>query len=357
MQEPGAFLWWYAYLLNADGSGLVLIWSFGLPFLPGLRRAHEQGDDARPRSWPALNLAVYERGRPVFYALQRLRPEDALWDGGDHWTFGDTTFALVRDFGAVRLTAEVDITLPGGERATGVVEVEGVGRRPDEGERAPAGLPAHDWSPLTGPARGHARLRFSDQDFEVRGRADHDRNGGKVPLWDLDIRRWLWGRVPFAHEEMIFFTLWRKDAALPAETLLLFLGEVGRTRQADDVTLQLQTDALSWTGLRVPRSFELSWRGGAVVLKQRSLVDLGPFYVRMTAEASREGERALGYVEGLVPSRVDGPWQRPFVRMRVHEAAGNSSFLPLFCGRSDGRLGRYCRSLWRLGRATEAGGA
>ena len=35
LDVAGGFAWWYLDLVDERGDGLVLIWSFGLPFLPG----------------------------------------------------------------------------------------------------------------------------------------------------------------------------------------------------------------------------------------------------------------------------------------------------------------------------------
>jgi len=43
LEAPGGFAWWYLDALDARGDGLVVIWSFGLPFLPGYRSASRRG--------------------------------------------------------------------------------------------------------------------------------------------------------------------------------------------------------------------------------------------------------------------------------------------------------------------------
>lgn len=358
LQEAGAFVWWYVDLLDAHGSGLVLIWSFGLPFLPGLRRAARAGEDARPAAWPALNLALYERGRTAFYALQRLEERSACWRTHEHeaeWRFGDTRIHAWRRNGRVHLRALLDISLPAGERASGLVELVGPERCPALEESSRPKSAFHEWSPLSACARGRAELTLSGEPFLVEGRAYHDRNFGIAPLWDLDIRRWLWGRLPFPGHELTFCTLWPHGASRAPETVLLVVDESGRTRRASEVQVTLARDALRWSGLRLPRTVDVRFRSpeGApehVRLRRREVVDEGPFYARFLVEATSESagrpsQRALGFAEGIVPRRVDRSRHRPFVRMRVHEVAGsNSLWLPLFSGRKRGRAARLVRS-------------
>ena len=51
-------------------------------------------------------------------------------------------------------------------------------------------------------------------------------------------------------------------------------------------------------------------------------------------------------METVAPHRVDVPWQRPFVRMRVTPPApqASSPWHPLFVGDAHGRVGRLVRS-------------
>ena len=70
MRREGAFAWWYVDLVDDRGRGLVLIGSFGLPFVPGSRAC------PRPIDRPSLALSLYDHGRSVFYALQTFEPDD-----------------------------------------------------------------------------------------------------------------------------------------------------------------------------------------------------------------------------------------------------------------------------------------
>ena len=69
LDVPGGFLWWYVDLVDDHGDGLVLIASFGLPFLPGLLDAARRGAPLAPRERPALSLALYRGGKTSFYVL------------------------------------------------------------------------------------------------------------------------------------------------------------------------------------------------------------------------------------------------------------------------------------------------
>ena len=70
LQRPGGFAWWYLDLVDDNGYGLVLIWAWGLPFLPGLARDARRGQPSLPRERPAISFALYEGGRCTCYLLQ-----------------------------------------------------------------------------------------------------------------------------------------------------------------------------------------------------------------------------------------------------------------------------------------------
>jgi len=39
LRSPGGFTWFYVDLVDGQGRGATVIWSWGLPFLPGYARA------------------------------------------------------------------------------------------------------------------------------------------------------------------------------------------------------------------------------------------------------------------------------------------------------------------------------
>ena len=58
LDTPG-FAWWYLDVVDAEGTGLVLIWSFGLPFLPDpVARAGDRLDLPSPRDPKGVHAAA-----------------------------------------------------------------------------------------------------------------------------------------------------------------------------------------------------------------------------------------------------------------------------------------------------------
>ncbi len=346
LEAPGGFLWWYLDLVAPGGDGIVLIWSYGLPFLPGYASACRRGSPQRPLDRPAVNVAVYRRGAPVFYLLQEA--EAAAVEGEQTWEqrIGGCRFLRRVDDGRVRVDADLDLAVPGtGERLTGRVRVEGAARAPSS-PSAP-GAP-HVWTPLTGPAEAEAALDFGGASLvHLRGRAYHDRNLGRVPLHALGIDRWTWGRAPLAGREAIWYLLHPEGEDGAPLALGLEVGEDGGTR-----TFPLEVEEggwrRSWAGPRWPERLRLRADGRPWVdVRHRAPADVGPFYLRLPAEATTaDGERALGWGETCHPARVDLPLHRPFVRMRVHRPGRrNSAWLPLFTGTVEGRAGRLLRHI------------
>jgi hypothetical protein len=75
LRNPGGFTWFYVDLVDEQGRGATLIWSWGLPFLPGYAKAARAGHPQLPIERPSVNLVVYEGGREIFYLLSELPPE------------------------------------------------------------------------------------------------------------------------------------------------------------------------------------------------------------------------------------------------------------------------------------------
>ena len=200
----------------------------------------------------------------------------------------------------------------------------------------------------------------------VDGAGYHDRNGGLAPLHDQGIAWWLWGRAAFADEERVVYALWpeARDGASadtgPCEAFGVVVDARG-SRVVPGLTVSLVRAPTNWLGMR--RVDELvAQDGDRVFLRARAVhvVDDGPFYCRALWAADRgdddggrsSARRTNGVMETVDPHRIDVPWQRPFVRMRVTPPgpATPSPWHPLFAGYIDGRVGRLLRGLAPGGR-------
>lgn len=343
LRAPGGFLWWYVDLVTPEGDGAVLIWSYGLPFLPGYASAARRGRPELPISRPSINLAVYRRGRPVFYLLQETEPVPVDETVLTHvQRIGGCVFRRTEAGGRMTLESSLDLPLPAAGRLTGTLRMEGAGRG-DAAHPAPDGQ--HLWTPLTGPATGELTLRMDGLPLEqVAGRAYHDRNAGRVPLHALGMYVWMWGRFPFRDRERIYYLLWPEDGTAAPRAIGIEIGADGRTTESP---LEVELGRERWTfgGLWRPERITLRREGEPwLTVRHREVSDAGPFYLRLLSEGRSGDEAVAGWSELVHPARVDLARHRPFVRMRVHHPHGpNSPWLPLFSGPKEGRAARM---LW-----------
>ena len=338
-------MWWYLDLVNDDGDGAVLIWSWGLPFLPGIARAARRNRSRPPRERPSLNVSIYERGKLDCYALQEYTPHDAKWDGGHTWRFGRSHFHVDQDDTSVGVSVSLDMDIPGTSTPLcGEIHVEGVARRP--AQKGGAIDPTHDWTPLMGPASGRLNVRGPQgRHYDFEGRGYHDRNSGSVALHDLGFERWIWGRIPFEDHERIYYVLWPKRGG-PPTSVGMEIGSDGSTRVIEGLKVELSRPRLELTGMPWHRRIVLRGADAQVWLevKPTSILDKGPFYLRFFIDARdpRSGARHRGIAESCRPSWVDLDIHRPLVKMRVQSARRDedSMWLPLFTGPKKGRITR-----------------
>lgn len=336
LNRPGGFAWWYADLATADGDGLVLIWSLGLPFLQGAR-------SALPRERPVLCVAVYRNDLPTFYSLQRYPSGAGSLDRDGSGHIGHSRFAVERGGDSCHVHAELDVSVIGtAERLIGNVTWSG----PHAASREYAGDPVHLWSPLSAHAIARANLRWGDEALELSGTGYVDSNFSAVPLHRQGMKGWRWGRVSFARETFVYYRVDEEEGSC-----------VHLLHQRDDGPLEpiegdvrFRDATLGRFFVPFSRTIEITVADRRLVLNLGKPVDDGPFYQRFVVHAfNAKGERGTGVSEVLLPPRVDRPWQRPFVDMRVHHVAQkNSMWLPLFSGPNDGRAWRLLDS-WRRG--------
>ena len=376
LTTPGGFCWWYGDVVDGNGNGVVVIGAFALPFLERRNRPTE------PERRPSLNVAVYEKGVCTFYGLLELdRPHenqlanDALqascaWHHadpaagrGERWSFGSNTLGFdVDKDGVGTFFADLDVALPVGT-LRGRVEVSGPVRHEDEHKFHTLGTPpridgvAHDWSPQLGPSRGQAHLAIDGRELVIDGSGYHDRNGALLPLWEQGIGWWLWGRADVdtgdgGRESRIVYALWPRGDD-PVAALGVVVGADGASRTVD-VDLDVWPLHRTWLGMGEVRRFTVRERSSGapfLVGEVADRVDDGPFYLRHTLRAgiAAASVDVRGFLEVVDVDRIDRPWQRPFVRMRVTPAEAKASSLwhPLFAGPREGRVGRQLR--WLVG--------
>ncbi len=350
LHSPGGFTWFYVDLVDDQGRGATVIWSWGLPFLPGYVQAARVGRPELPINRPSVNVVVYGAGRERFYLLSELPAQDCQWSAdGRSWRLGDCFFEwtdTAHGAGSVptrALQARLDLALPTGGRVTGELQVSGKLRRDCPGGPAsadPAGT--HRWTPMVAATRGCLELRTPGGELRVEGRAYHDRNSAARPLTALGIERWWWGRLALPGRDVIFYRLIPSQPGARPRDLVVEVGADGSCRAREDAEITVGRLRRSTWGLRWPTSATfLDPDGVPVHVDVSALLDNGPFYQRYLLRGRCGADEAYGVGEIVVPDRVDSDLLRPLVRMRVHRSDGpNSMWLPLFSGDSEGRVRR-----------------
>lgn len=353
LSVPGAFLWWYVDLVNHRGDGMVVIWSFGLPFLPGYTHGIRRGRPTVPAEVPSLNVASYRGGRADFYLLQRYEPEGVKWQctpRGDRWRFGASTLRSEVCEHRRMVDIELALDVPAMERpvevrlcAEGPGVCDGISCH-EPSVRLDEPTPGHEWVPLLCACRGRAELALGDDIQHFDGRVYHDRNGGRTPFHRLGIDHWSWGRVALGERELIYYGL---DEGGELHRPMWLVGADGIAESVDDAEWIPRSPQKNAGGLRWWRTVEIRRNGHTWVrIDHRDVVDSGPFYLRSLPVVTAQGRRYRGTAEFCEPARVDRMLSRPLVKMRVDRRDGaNSMWLPLFCGPRRGRVGRLVRGL------------
>lgn len=337
LHTPGAFTWWYADLVDAQGCGCVLVWSFALPFLPGSRRGIE------PAKRPGIHLAIYEEGRPTFYLLQEFNELDAEVDPVTGCgRIGDSHFSLSRNESGVALLAQLELKLPHtDERLSARFEAQGPSVEISQQEK----VVAHSWAPQSTFASGSFQWSQGRHEGKIVGSAYLDANQSQSPLHAQGIKSWRWGRLTLPEGSVTYYDITGDNAAHES----LIVTQSSDATETHQAPLHFSHEQSGSYGLRCPRSLEFELATSSYHLELQDLVDDGPFYQRflLRGRQTKNGvtSHGQGIAEFVVPSRIDVPWQRPFVRMKTHRVHGtNSMWLPLFSGHRQGRLARLFQS-------------
>ncbi len=339
VEKRGAFLWWRLDVLGEGGNSLVLMWSYGLPFLPGYLTSCRDHDPPPPSLRPSLKVVIHRNRKPTFRTLQEYLPRECQWDyprgPGDtsphRWAFGSSTIVVspTSDEG-FHLNADLCLQDPGTHahhRLSVEMQASLRSTHAPRGSTIPpppliSSLPErhalhHRWSPLIKPTTATVAEHCERGNHPWIGRAYLDHQGSPAPFSELGIRHWIWGHAPFEGAELVYFLAWSEDRSQPPLHRVLWITEhetlvhhplvVGRNRT------RLGRYGMPWWQ-------HLSFRGphGALDIHVAAPVDDSPCALRSFAEVVYHQRtltlRSQSMVEFVRPQRIDRGLSRLFVR-------------------------------------------
>ena len=347
VDEPGGFAWWYADIVDNHGDGAVLIWSWGLPFLPGLLDAGRRGKAQRAAEWPSLNIAFYRGGERAYYLLQQFRPDECCWteetdaEGRTEvWRFGETVIRRTLRSGRVELDAAFDCRQAELPALRGQFRLRGYAAR-DFAQGESERRDVHHWGVVSAQAEGSVVLETEGRRLALEGNGYHDRNWSRAQLDQIGVERWSWLRASDGERTAVLYRLRPELGGVDRC--------IGRWVEADGRVLPIAIEAVRWEGqhrdrygMTVAASVTIESEGRCWKLRVAPPVERGPFYLR--AAVADEAQGCRGFVECVAPSRIDRALERPLVRMAVHRRDGANSFwLPLFAGLKSSGAARLVR--------------
>ena len=326
------FSWGYLDILDENHNGVVVIWSFGLPFMPGTIAAGRRGEPVKPLAEPSVSVAVHREGKPDLWLLQRLNPHEG---DADPFPVGGLQLDGCRfvDHGD-RIEVELDCPIPGGPRLQGSLVLRGPRVEVPQG-----GDSVHRWAPRM-LGRGEAHLTCGDWRFDVEGAGYHDGNASPVGLEQLGIECWTWGRTPHPEGTWVHYLIEPLDPGRDPQNLILDIGLDGRTSVVLIEDCHHLASRRGQWGMRAPQELVV----GPLRIRHVRKVEDGPYYCRWVTEVvGPDGVQRPGTGEFVDVTRMDaglGRWLAPFA---VHDPQPFSWFVPLFSGARRGGVGRLLR--------------
>ena len=350
-----AFSWWYIDVLNDQGDGCVCIFSQGLPFLPS---------SSTPKSERyAVNVVIYKEGKEAFYLLQEFPKSEVHFERTEShplsiirkekWSIGGHTFHRHIKDGIVHSVvelcssaSEVSTQLGSAHSVKGKIQVSGpllssletVGRTDSP----------HQWIPMTTQCTADVSLAIEHQSMSFTGPAYHDSNVSMQALEDLSIDHWWWARASFKDETWVVYLVDGTRSTISMTQLskpvwmVASISSRGEWKQHFVRSVNVHTKKQSLYGLSIPVSWEVILESGLrLEIDKIAGLDDSPFYQRVQIQMTCGESTGLGFMEHVVPTKLNIPWQQPFIRMKTHfQNTPGSFFSPLFTGPSNTRWSR-----------------
>jgi carotenoid 1,2-hydratase len=234
----------------------------GSVFSPSYAARLRRGEPALPEEHPAVNLALYEDGRPRAWVMSEY--------GRDAWhgevAIADSRLAglklEIRDRSAPFLASLAGV----GARVEGSVELEALSA-PLQEVALDAGK-QHRWQVIV--PRGRVRVRFTRPRFEFEGVGYHDINHGDSRL-EAAFSRWSWARFHEKERTVVLYSARERSGA--ARALVVDDCDPRSAEVAEG-----EPRSVGW-GLHMPEWFS----AGGLRCQTKELLQVAPFYARYSA--------------------------------------------------------------------------
>jgi carotenoid 1,2-hydratase len=317
---PGGYSWWYFDALSDDGRrAFTAIFFIGSVFSPDYAKRLRRGEQAPAQDHLAVNLALYEGGRPVSWVMSEYGA-GALTCADDDLAIGASHVERLPG-GGLRLhihdrTAPFMASLVGvGGGVDGTIEIEPSAPPIGGAELAISGGHKHRWRVPVPRAR--VKVRFRRPDFSFEGWGYHDANCGDGRL-ESTFSRWSWARFhPERDRTVILYSVRGRDGTARAMVVDAKDGAAQPDREARAVgpAPDGAPRPAGW-GMTLPASFAVG--DGRLRCQPDRLIDVAPFYVRYVG-ALTDGPKVLatGMGEYLDLDRFRSPALQFLLRFKT----------------------------------------
>lgn len=330
VRSPGGYEWWY---FDADDiehdRHIVVILFQGFVFHPGYLRRYfryhrwpTRFAPPVPRDFPCAYFAVYEAGRIRWQFMTQVSPDRfvAAVDrpqvsvGPNQMTFDGARFNLhlqgtpweLTWRGPVRRDSQLlearfsftpKLPHPPMDRVFLSRQLSGA---------------EHHWIIANPLCDVEGNIQLGSEQIAITGRGYHDHNWGTAPLGPC-LRRWFWGRVLLEDTAYTFHFARPQVASLAEEVHLM---ECDATSLRELPVARVSSDWSEQTKLLLdyPIHFALDH---VLDLRDPSVIDSAPFYMRLKYAASVRGRRGTALCEIAYPHRLRWPILGRMIEMSI----------------------------------------
>ncbi|HVS30604.1 MAG TPA: hypothetical protein VMS98_04020 [Thermoanaerobaculia bacterium] len=282
----GAHEWWYFDAIDpASGVALVVIFFRGIPFSGARQRfPHAPADD-----FPAVAFSLYGSRSTELYFVNLHR---SVTIGGDRMSIAiGENRAAYRD-GVYEIELHDELLDGRSVSARFEFKVESA-RVSSPAPAARNGGAPHVWILAAPRCEVTGSISVDGTTRSFAGTGYHDHNLGERSL-QAQFRHWRWGRAHFRDETFVYY---EADGV-----------------SALDQPVRDETLARNIYMLRYAETL----RAGGYRIRQRRIVDNGPFYLRFLSEfTSPSGQTVTGFSEVLRPRALEWKWFWPLLDSRV----------------------------------------
>ncbi|HRE42141.1 MAG TPA: hypothetical protein PLG90_12505 [Ignavibacteria bacterium] len=329
LSKPGSYEWWYFDFIdeNSDYSFVVIFFTSFL-FSPRYIKKTESGNEFNINDYCAVNVCVYRENKILDYFLIEYDRNDLKFtESENEYTvnIAQNSINFVTTDNVIKVYLSCNLINPvNGKKIKIKCELTPLITNDDKNTDFSGDEFSDKWYPAFPKCKISGKIYLdrstknqrSVKKILVEGTGYADKNWSDKPIYK-DIDDWSWGRCHLKEYTIIFFRIIYSHKVF--NKFLIYKNDKLIVHK-ENFNINSVKKRNYWR-LEYPSEIQITDSEVSLVIKNKNLIDNGPFYIRFNSEfdlkINSDSVSGNGFFEIIKPARLLNKFLHPFINLRI----------------------------------------